>query len=101
MSKSEFCSTLFIDCITVRCPLPSVLRSSEVFPQKCASIFKENAVRVRLRYVAREQILVKVRRLFRLIKARRQRRAVEVRAEGEVFARTEVEKVRHMAIDVV
>jgi len=42
-------SPVFIDCITVRRPLPSVLRSPKVFPQECASIFKENAVRVLLR----------------------------------------------------
>ena len=100
-----FCHVLpspaFIDCITVRRPLPSVLRSPKVFPQECASIFKENAVCVLLRYAARKQILVKIRRLLRRIKARRQHRAVEVRAEDEVFARAEVKKVRHMAIDVV
>ena len=77
------------------------LRSPKILVEECLRVLVEDAVRVLLRDAAGEQVFVERGGLGGRIQAFGQHGAVEVRAEGEVFARAEVEKVRHMAIDVV
>src|SRR5574344_1085493 len=77
------------------------LRSPKILVEERLRVLVEDAVRVLLRDAAGEQVFIERGGLGGRIQAFGQHGAVEVRAEGEILPRAQLEEVHGVAVEIV